>query len=131
MGGCASTSDTTPSAENVMSDTSQVLDQQFYADSYISNPAELHIACEGLLDLDVASKSDPYAILFARDKLGYRLCRDVSCRQWVKIGATEVINDNLNPKFVKSIVVKYMFEERQIVSPPHHARIDAFGRVRR
>ena len=32
---------------------------------------------------------------------------------WVDLGRTEVIMDNLNPKFIKSFSVEYKFEERQ------------------
>ena len=35
--------------------------------------------------------------------------------EWVEIKRTEVIEDNLNPVFVKSIITKYFFEERQRV----------------
>ena len=29
------------------------------------------------------------------------------------VGKTEIITDNLNPVFVKSVLINYMFEERQ------------------
>ncbi len=32
---------------------------------------------------------------------------------YTKVGQTEVITDNLNPVFVKSVLVNYYFEERQ------------------
>ena len=32
---------------------------------------------------------------------------------WAEIGRTEVIMDNLNPKFVTSFSVEYRFEEKQ------------------
>ena len=32
---------------------------------------------------------------------------------WYEVGRTEVIMDNLNPKFVKSFSVDYHFEEHQ------------------
>lgn len=32
---------------------------------------------------------------------------------WFEIGRTEVIMDNLNPKFIKSFSVEYHFEEKQ------------------
>jgi hypothetical protein len=31
----------------------------------------------------------------------------------VEVGRTEVIMDNLNPKFIKNFVLDYYFEERQ------------------
>ena len=32
---------------------------------------------------------------------------------WQKLGQTEVIHDNLNPEFVKKIIVDYHFEETE------------------
>jgi len=32
-----------------------------------------------------------------------------------RIGQTEIITDNNNPSFVKSVIIKYKFEERQKV----------------
>jgi hypothetical protein len=32
---------------------------------------------------------------------------------WQEVGRTEVIMDNLDPKFVKSFQVEYKFEEKQ------------------
>ena len=48
---------------------------------------ELSLSCSGLKDLDVFSKSDP--VVFVYEKSG---------RQWAKLGRTEVIDNNLNPK---------------------------------
>lgn len=48
---------------------------------------ELSISCTNLKDMDVFSKSDP--IVFLYEKRG---------REWQKIGRTEVIDNNLNPK---------------------------------
>lgn len=37
----------------------------------------------------------------------------IICRnQWIEVGKTEVINDSLNPKFIKNFNVEYHFEER-------------------
>ena len=35
---------------------------------------------------------------------------------WKRIGETECITDSLNPKFVKSVDLRYYFEERQRVN---------------
>lgn len=48
---------------------------------------ELSISCTNLKDLDVFSKSDP--VVFLYEKRG---------REWQKLGRTEVIDNNLNPK---------------------------------
>lgn len=53
----------------------------------VSNKVELSISCTNLKDLDYFSKSDP--CVFVYEKRG---------QQWSKVGATEVIDNNLNPK---------------------------------
>ena len=52
---------------------------------------ELSLSCTKLLDLDTFSKSDPFAVL-------YRPTNEGNKRSWLKIGRTEVIYDNLDPK---------------------------------
>ena len=53
----------------------------------VSSKVELSISCSNLKDMDVFSKSDP--VVFLYEQRG---------RELVKLGRTEVINDNLNPK---------------------------------
>ena len=65
---------------------------------------EMHISCEKLINKSDSGKSNPYAVLFERDKETFK---------WTNISQTEVIEGNLNPKFVKSLVSKYFFEESQ------------------
>ena len=48
---------------------------------------ELSISCTELVDLDTFSKSDPIVYLY--EKKG---------QDWVYLGRTEMIDDNLNPK---------------------------------
>ena len=64
---------------------SQVMATPGRSDLY--SQVELSISCSNLKDLDTFSKSDPVVFLF--EKKG---------QQWIKIGRTEVIDDNLNPK---------------------------------
>lgn len=52
---------------------------------------ELSISCSNLKDLDHFSKSDPCVFLF--EKRG---------RELIKLGRTEVIDNNLNPKVCES-----------------------------
>ena len=72
--------------------------------SYIKRFA-LSFSCFNLPNLDEhqdASTSDPYIeLLKMRDEDG----------EWTKIGETEVIHDNVNPQFVRKIVVEYNFEK--------------------
>ena len=55
---------------------------------------ELSVSCKNLKDLDHFSKSDP--ALFLYEKKG---------GQWVKLGRTEVIDNNLNPKVTNIVVI--------------------------
>ena len=58
-----------------------------------------------LPNLDVASKSDPQVVVTLSDARGKRI-----------IGQTEVVADNLNPKFATAIPLDYYFEEVQTLS---------------
>ena len=53
----------------------------------ISSKVELSISCSNLKDMDVFSKSDPVVFLYEHKG-----------RERIKLGRTEVIDDNLNPK---------------------------------
>uniref|UniRef100_A0A4W5PIS9 Copine-2 n=1 Tax=Hucho hucho TaxID=62062 RepID=A0A4W5PIS9_9TELE len=63
---------------------------------------ELSVSCGNLLDRDVASKSDPFLVLF----------HEVDSN-WVEIGRTETAVNNLNPVFGVKFKVDYHFEEVQ------------------
>ncbi|XP_047205661.1 copine-3-like isoform X1 [Girardinichthys multiradiatus] len=60
----------------------------------------LSISCDNLLDMDAFSKSDPMCVLRMNS----------SGPHWYEIGRTEKIQNSLNPKFSKSIVLDYYFE---------------------
>ncbi|XP_002128214.2 copine-3 isoform X1 [Ciona intestinalis] len=63
---------------------------------------ELRISCKDLLNKDFLSKSDPLcAVLWSKDG------------RWVEQGRTEMILNNLNPQFAKTILLDYYFEEVQ------------------
>ena len=59
----------------------------------IGTKVELSLACTSLLDMDVFSKSDPFIVLYMNTGYASRSNAD-----WIKLGRTEVIYDNLNPK---------------------------------
>lgn len=59
---------------------------------------ELSFTCTKLLDLDKLSKSDPFAILYSATT--QQSGNDV----WIKLGRTEVIDNNLNPQVVSDSV---------------------------
>uniref|UniRef100_A0A8C2Z5S9 Copine-3 n=1 Tax=Cyclopterus lumpus TaxID=8103 RepID=A0A8C2Z5S9_CYCLU len=63
---------------------------------------ELSVTAASLLDRDVASKSDPFCVLF----------HEVD-GNWVELGRTETAVNNLNPVFGVKFRVDYHFEEIQ------------------
>ncbi|XP_077597851.1 copine-2 isoform X2 [Stigmatopora nigra] len=63
---------------------------------------ELSVTAANLLDRDVASKSDPFCVLF----------HEVD-GNWVELGRTETAVNNLNPVFGVKFHVDYHFEEIQ------------------
>ncbi|KFO78727.1 Copine-5, partial [Cuculus canorus] len=60
--------------------------------------------CRHLLDKDTFSKSDPLCVLYTQRP---------GCRQWREFGRTEVIDNTLNPDFLRKFVLDYFFEEKQ------------------
>jgi hypothetical protein len=63
---------------------------------------ELSFGCQDLPNMDKISLTDSACVVFL-DENG----------TWKRIGNTEVITDNLNPKFVKTVVINYCFEKKQ------------------
>lgn len=59
------------------------------SDAIVSRVA-LSLSCTKLRDLDVLSKSDPMCVVYS--KMG------AASREWTRVGRTEMIKDNLNPK---------------------------------
>ncbi|XP_028849298.1 copine Va isoform X3 [Denticeps clupeoides] len=65
---------------------------------------EISVSCRDLLDRDTFSKSDPLCILYTQG---------VESKQWREFGRTEVIDNTLNPDFVRKYILDYFFEEKQ------------------
>ncbi|XP_039211094.1 copine-9 isoform X2 [Crotalus tigris] len=65
---------------------------------------ELTVSCRNLLDMDTFSKSDPVVILYIQE---------TADKEWREFGRTEVIDNTLNPDFVRKFVLDYYFEEKQ------------------
>lgn len=63
---------------------------------------ELSFACHDLVDLDTITLTDPFLIV--EEQVG---------QNWVRIGRTEVVYNNLNPQFAKSFPVDFYFENKQ------------------
>jgi len=65
---------------------------------------QLRIKLNNLVDKDTFSKSDPQVTVY---------CRHSTRAQWLEVGKTEIIMNNLNPEFAKPIEMDYFFEEEQ------------------
>uniref|UniRef100_A0A7N6C509 Copine-2 n=1 Tax=Anabas testudineus TaxID=64144 RepID=A0A7N6C509_ANATE len=70
--------------------------------SHCVTRVELSVTAANLLDRDVASKSDPFCVMF----------HEVD-GNWVELGRTETAVNNLNPVFGVKFQVDYHFEEIQ------------------
>ena len=68
----------------------------------LAQKLSLGFKCEQLPNMDTFSKSDPFVVL-------YRALNN----RWQEIGKTELIHDNLNPEFVKKILVDFHFEQKE------------------
>ncbi|XP_029007871.1 copine-9-like isoform X1 [Betta splendens] len=65
---------------------------------------EVTVSCRNLLDMDTFSKSDPVVVLYIQG---------LGTKEWREFGRTEVIDNTLNPDFVRKFVLDYFFEEKQ------------------
>ncbi|EPQ17306.1 Copine-8 [Myotis brandtii] len=65
---------------------------------------EVSVSCRNLLDRDTFSKSDPICVLYIQG---------VGNKEWREFGRTEVIDNTLNPDFVRKFILDYFFEERE------------------
>ncbi|XP_029912078.1 copine-9-like isoform X1 [Myripristis murdjan] len=65
---------------------------------------EVTVSCRSLLDVDTFSKSDPVVVLYVQA---------VGTKEWREFGRTEVIDNTLNPDFVRKFVLDFFFEEKQ------------------
>lgn len=65
---------------------------------------EMTISCKGLLNRDITSKSDPFCVVKIKEPWQDK---------YTEIGRTEKIIDNLNPEWVRKLVINYSFETIQ------------------
>jgi len=70
-----------------------------------STSVELTLSCDNLRNLDLMSKSDPFCVVYYKD--------NSKQREFLEIGRTETIYDNLKPRWQKKIILDYNFEQRQ------------------
>ncbi|KAM8863213.1 copine Va isoform 2-T2 [Spinachia spinachia] len=84
--------------------TATVCDFDPDSGSIPATKVEITVSCRNLLDRDTFSKSDPLVVLYTQG---------VECKQWREFGRTEVIDNTLNPDFVRKYILDYFFEEKQ------------------
>ncbi|CAM4677038.1 unnamed protein product [Leuciscus chuanchicus] len=65
---------------------------------------EISVSCRSLLDVDTFSRSAPVVVLYVQG---------IGTKEWRESGRTEVIDNTLNPDFVRKFVLDYFFEEKQ------------------
>ncbi|GAA6222836.1 copine-5-like isoform X3 [Lates japonicus] len=84
--------------------TATVRDFDPISGSIPATKVEITVSCRNLLDRDTFSKSDPLVVLYTQG---------VESKQWREFGRTEVIDNTLNPDFVRKYILDYFFEEKQ------------------
>lgn len=62
---------------------------------------QLSISCKNLADLDIFSKSDPKVLIYIKNPI---------TSEFLQVGETETIANNLNPEFIKTFIAEYQFE---------------------
>ena len=62
---------------------------------------EMTLSARNLLNKDILSKSDPFCIVSMKDSWQDK---------FYEIGKTEIIQDNLNPEWIKKFILNYNFE---------------------
>ena len=65
---------------------------------------EMTLSAKNLLNKDIISKSDPFCVVSMKDSWQDK---------FYQIGKTEIIQDNLNPEWVKKFILNYSFETVQ------------------
>eukprot|EP01012_Entosiphon_sulcatum_P006853 TRINITY_DN13334_c0_g1_i2.p1 TRINITY_DN13334_c0_g1~~TRINITY_DN13334_c0_g1_i2.p1 ORF type:complete len:661 (-),score=137.80 TRINITY_DN13334_c0_g1_i2:246-2228(-) len=69
---------------------------------------ELIVSCTGLADRDLTSKSDPFVVFYSD-----QAPPGAPNRVWREEGRTEVVQNELHPKFKKTFLFPYRFEIHQ------------------
>ncbi|XP_068576282.1 copine-5b isoform X3 [Cebidichthys violaceus] len=87
-----------------LEDVSSVYDFDPITGNIPATKVEITVSCRNLLDKDTFSKSDPLCVLYTQG---------VETKQWREFGRTEVIDNTLNPDFVRKYILDYFFEEKQ------------------
>lgn len=76
----------------------------FASSSLPTSQVELTLSARNLLNTDILSKSDPYCMVSMKEPW-----QD----EYFEIAHTEVVNDSLNPQWLKKVMIDYNFETIQ------------------
>lgn len=60
--------------------------------------------------MDAFSLTDPVVVAYYEKEY---ILLILNSDKWINIGRTEIIPESLNPKFVKTFIVNYVFEKKQ------------------
>ncbi len=69
---------------------------------------QLFISCRDLVNVDYVGKTDSLVAFYTKSSHNYGDGKKAG--KWVKSDQTEVIQNNLNPDFMKSFIIYYYFE---------------------
>jgi len=83
----------------VLAATNRVMNQ---GQAGLVNIVSLSFQCNNLPNLDTFTRTDGMVVLFKKEG-----------NVWREVGKTEVVMDNLDPKWVKNFEVPYHFEKRE------------------
>jgi len=75
----------------------------------LHNEVDLYFALRNCPKYDRFSQSDPFVVVYAKTQTGVRK------GEWMRIGNTEIVWDNHNPKWVKAIRTDFFFEQVQVL----------------
>jgi len=77
--------------------------------SDLHNQVDLYFQLNNCPKYDRFSQSDPFVVVYTRVQTGNKK------GQWVRSGNTEIVWDNHNPKWVKSVRTDFFFEQVQVL----------------
>ena len=93
---------TGPSSNEINDDVLEMALQGTNPMNALKSKVTLTFSAKDLPNMDTGSFTDPFLVLW-----------ELKGRQKKQVGMTELIADSLNPQWVKSIDVDYMFETQQ------------------
>jgi len=79
-------------------------------DTNAISKVEIRLSCTDLPNMDKTSKSDPRIYVYFQER---KFKNNQVDTNWVKIGSTETVKDNLNPEFARTFIFDYYFEHIQ------------------